>query len=166
MSYSQPVPLTAGAAIDRFDCGEPDLNDWLAKYALGNERSGASRCFVTSRDGLVVGYYALATGSVLQVDATPRIGHGMPEPIPVVLLGRLAVDLKEQGKGLGSDLLRDSITRTVAAADIIGVRAMLVHALNVPAREFYLHYGFERSPTDDDHLMLLLKDARRVARGG
>jgi GNAT superfamily N-acetyltransferase len=134
----------------------------LRKRAITNQATGASRCFVTCRDTRVVGYYALATGSVQRLEASRLIGQGMPEPIPVVLLGRLAVDRKEQGRSLGSNLLRDAITRTVEAAEIIGVRALLVHALNERARDFYLHHDFEPSPTDPLHLMLLIKDARKI----
>jgi GNAT superfamily N-acetyltransferase len=162
--YSTPRPITAEDVVASFDCGEPSLNDWLRRRALANQASGASRCFVTNRDGAVVGYYALATGSVQRSDASPRTARSMPEPVPVVLLGRLAVDRKEQSHGLGAHLLRDAIARTVQVAEIIGVRALLVHALNDRARDFYLRYDFEPSPTDPLHLMLLLKDARAIVR--
>jgi len=160
--YSTPRPITGDDVVAHFDCGEPSVNDWLRRRAVANQATGASRCFVTTRDGRVVGYYALATGSVQRADASSRIGRDMPEPIPVVLLGRLAVDHKEHGHGLGAQLLRNAIARTVQAAEIIGVRALLVHALNEHARAFYLHYDFEPSPTDPLHLMLLMKDARRA----
>jgi GNAT superfamily N-acetyltransferase len=162
--YSTPRPITADDVVTGFDCGEPSLNDWLRRRALTNQDSGASRCFVTSRDSTVAGYYALATGSVQRVAASPRIARSMPEPIPVILLGRLAVDLKEQGHGLGAHLLRDVIARTVQVADSVGVRALLVHALNERARAFYLRYDFEPSPIDPLQLMLLLKDARAIVR--
>ena len=165
MSYSSPGPITSADDVQDFDCGQSSLNEWLHKYALGNERAGASRCFVTSRGGRVVGYYALSTGSVLRMDGSPRITRGMPDPIPIVLLGRLAVDREEQGHGLGGNLLRDAIIRTVTAADVIGVRAMLVHALNDEAPQFYLHNDFDPSPTDPMHLLLLMNDARRIVRG-
>lgn len=165
MSYSPPRLISAADTVEDFDCGEESLNNWLRKFALTNEKAGASRTFVTSLDGRVVGYYALSTASVLRLDASSRIGQGMPDPIPVVLLGRLAVDRKEQDHHIGGSLLRDAITRTVEAADSIGVRAMLVHALNDEARDFYLHYDFDPSPTDPMHLMLLMKDARRLVRG-
>ncbi|HEX8079363.1 MAG TPA: GNAT family N-acetyltransferase [Jatrophihabitans sp.] len=160
--YSTPRPIGSEDDLADFDSGEPSLDEWLRKRSVINQATGASRCFVTCRDGRVVGYYALATGSVQRLAATPRVGQGMPEPIPVVLLGRLAVDLKEQGRRLGSQLLRDAIARTVAAAEIVGIRALLVHALHERAREFYLHYDFEQSPTDPLHLMLLMKDARKI----
>jgi GNAT superfamily N-acetyltransferase len=163
--YATPRPLSSEDDLAEFDSGEPSLDDWLRKRAVTNQATGASRCFVTCRDTRVVGYYALATGSVQRLEASRRIGQGMPEPIPVVLLGRLAVDRKEQGRSLGSNLLRDAITRTVEAAEIIGLRALLVHALNERARDFYVHHDFEPSPTDPLHLMLLIKDARKIVRG-
>jgi GNAT superfamily N-acetyltransferase len=139
------------------------LDDWLRRRALANQTNRASRCFVTNRDGRIVGYYALATGIVRRADASRRIARNMPEPIPVILLGRLAVDRKEQGHNRGSHLLRDAIARTVQVADIVGVRALLVHALNERARDFYLHHDFEPSPTDPLHLMLPMTDARAIA---
>ena len=160
--YSTPRPLGSKDDLAEFDSGGPSLDDWLRKRAITNQAAGASRCFVTCRDARVVGYYALATGSVQRLEASRLIGQGMPEPIPVVLLGRLAVDRKEQGRSLGSNLLRDAITRTVEAAEIIGVRALLVHTPNERARDFYLHHDFEPSPTDPLHLMLLIKDARKT----
>ncbi|MEO6503400.1 MAG: GNAT family N-acetyltransferase [Jatrophihabitantaceae bacterium] len=162
--YSTPRPISSEDDLADFDSGEPSLDEWLKKRSITNQATGASRCFVTCRDGRVVGYYALATGSIQRLEASLRVGQAMPEPIPVVLLGRLAVDLKEQGRLLGSNLLRDAIARTVAAAEIVGIRALLVHALHDRAREFYLHYDFEPSPTDPLHLMLLMKDARKIVR--
>jgi len=106
-----------------------------------------------------VGYYSLATGSVVHAEVSGKVRRNQPDPIPVILLGRLAVDHEEQGRGLGAHLLRDAILRTVEAANIIGVRALLVHALHERAREFYLHFDFEPSPTDPLHLFLLMKDA-------
>lgn len=160
--YSTPRPIRSEDSVAEFDSGEPSLDDWLRRRAVTNQASGASRCFVTGRDGRVVGYYALATGSVQRLEASRRVGQGMPEPILVVLLGRLAVDRQEQGNRVGSNLLRDAIARTVEAAEIIGVRALLVHALHERAREFYLQYDFEPAPTDPMHLILLMKDARKV----
>jgi predicted N-acetyltransferase YhbS len=163
--YSPPRAIGNEDEIAQFDSGEPSLDEWPRKRAVTNQATGASRCFVTCRGERVVGYYALATGSVQRLEASRRAGQGMPEPIPVVLLGRLAVDRKEQGHGTGANLLRDAITRTVEAAEIIGVRALLVHALHDSVRDFYLHHDFEPSPTDPMHLMLLMKDTRKVARG-
>lgn len=162
--YSAPRPIAATDELSSFDSGEPSLDDWLRRRALGNQTAGASRCFVTCRDGRVVGYYALSTGAVQRLDASRRVGHGMPDPVPVALLGRFAIDVKEQGRGLGANLLRDAITRTVEAAEIIGIRALLVHALHDQARQFYLHFGFEPSPTNPLHLLLLMKDAKALVR--
>jgi len=163
--YSTPRPISNKDGVADFDSGEPSLDDWLRRRAFTNQTAGASRCFVTCREDRVVGYYALATGSVRRSEAPTRVAHGMPEPIPVILLGRLAVDRREQGNHLGSHLLRDAIARTVEAADLVGVRALLVHALHERARSFYLHHDFEVSPTDPLHQMLLIKDARAIVRG-
>ncbi len=163
--YSAPRPIIASDDLSALDSGEPSLDDWLRRRALGNQTAGASRCFVTTRDERVVGYYALATGAVQRLDTSRRVGQGMPDPVPVILLGRLAVDAKEQGRGLGAHLLRDAITRTVTAAEIVGVRALLVHALHDQARQFYLHFGFEPPPTHPLHPFLLMKDARALTRG-
>lgn len=126
---------------------------------------GASRCYVTCRGARVVGYYALAAASIQHRDALGKVRGNMPEPLPAILLSRLAVDRKNQGLGLGKDLLRDAIVRSVEVADLIGARALLVHALNDNAREFYARFDFEPSPTDPLHLMLLIKDARVVLGG-
>ena len=158
--YTSPRPISADDDVATFDSGEPDLDAYLRKRALANDAEGASRCFVTCRGGRVVGFYALAAAAVERRSAQGRIRRNMPDPVPVVLLSRLAVDRLEQGRGLGAHLLRDAIGRSVAAADLIGVRAMLVHALHDDARTFYAHFGFEPSPTDPLHLLLLMKDAR------
>ncbi len=160
--YSRPRPISADDDTSSFDSGEPPLDDYLRQRALANHVQGASRCFVTCRAGRVVGYYALASASVQHRDVTGKVRRNMPDPLPVILLSRLAVDRKEQGSGLGKHLLRDAILRSVAASEIIGVRALFVHALNDTARAFYAHFDFEPSPTDPLHLLLLMKDARAV----
>lgn len=162
---TRPRPIRAGDVITEFDCGEDSLNDYLGKRALANHEAGASRCFVTTIDGRVVGYYALASAVVQHADTTNRYKKNMPNPIPVVLISRLGVDVKIQEKGLGKHLLRDAILRSVEAAEIIGVRAILVHALHERAAGFYAHYGFESSPTDPLHMMLLMRDARALRDG-
>lgn len=164
--YSAPRPIEAGDDATAFDSGEPSLDHYLRSRALANHVEGASRCFVTLRDGKVVGFYALASAAVERSSAPGRIRRNMPDPVPVILLSRLAIDRTEQGKGLGSQMLRDAIARCVRAADVIGVRAMLVHALNDEARSFYAHFEFEPSPTDPLHLLLLIKDARALLGGG
>lgn len=160
--YSTPRAITETDGVATFDSGEPALDDYLRKRALANHIAGASRCFVTCCEGRVAGYYALASSSVMRAACPGRVRKNTPDPIPVILLGRLAVDRKDQSMGLGSQLLRDAITRCVVAGHSIGVRAILVHALHEEARAFYLHFDFEPSPTDRLHLMLLMKDARAL----
>jgi GNAT superfamily N-acetyltransferase len=158
--YSQPRPISEDDDSSRFDSGEPSLDEYLRLRALSNHRQGAARCFVTCRDGRIVGYYALALASIQHRDLSGRFRRNMPDPVPVILLSRLAVDRKEQGSGLSKNLLRDAIARSVSAAEIVGVRVLLVHSLHDQARAFYLKFGFEPSPTDPLHLLLLIKDAR------
>lgn len=158
--YSLPRPISESDDVATFDSGEPSLDDYLRTRALNNHVGGASRCFVTCRDGRVVGYYALASGAVSHADLSGKFRRNMPNPVPVILLSRLAVDSNHQGCGLGENLLRDAITRSVRAAEQIGVRAILVHALHDEARRFYARYQFEPSPTDALQLMLLIKDAK------
>jgi GNAT superfamily N-acetyltransferase len=160
--YSSPRPISEGDDCATFDSGEPILDEYLRTRALANHVEGASRCFVTCRNGRVVGFYALASASVERGSAPGRMRRNMPDPVPVILLSRLVIDRKEQKTGLGTHMLRDAITRCVQAADIIGVRAMLVHVLHDEARSFYQHFDFEPSPTDPLHLMLLIKDARAL----
>lgn len=158
--YIVPRPISETDDVAEFDCGEPTLDDYLRTRALANHVGGASRCFVTCLDGRIVGYYALASGAVSHSDCTGKFRRNMPDPIPVILLSRLAIDRKHQRCGLGESLLRDAIARAVQAAEQIGVRAILVHALHDGARNFYARYCFEPSPTDPLHLMLLIRDAQ------
>jgi GNAT superfamily N-acetyltransferase len=163
--YSTPRPISDVDDAATFDSGEPTLDDYLRTRALANHGGGASRCFVTCRDGRIVGYYALASGAVSHADWSGKFRRNMPDPIPVILLSRLAIDRKHQGCGLGENLLRDAIARSVQVAQQIGVRAILVHALHDEARRFYTRYQFEPSPTDPLHLMLLIKDAKASVVG-
>lgn len=158
--YSLPRPIAEDDHTNGFDSGEHSLDEYLRKRALANHLQGAARCFVACRDARVVGYYALASASIQQQNVAGKVRRNMPDPVPVILLSRLAVDRKEQSSGLGKGLLRDAILRSVEASEIIGVRALLVHALNDNARAFYAHFNFEPSPTDPLHLLLLMKDAR------
>ncbi|BBY60273.1 GNAT family N-acetyltransferase [Mycolicibacterium sarraceniae] len=158
--YSLPRPITDSDDSTTFDSGASSLDSYLRKRALANHVTGASRCFVTCCDGRVVGYYALATGAVSHDGCSGRFRRNMPDPIPVILLSRLAIDVKHQHRGLGESLLRDAIARSVLVAEQVGVRAILVHALHDEARQFYLRYGFEPSPTDPLQLMLLVKDVK------
>lgn len=161
--YSLPRAIAEDDDTSAFDSGERSLDEYLRRRALANHVQGASRCFVTCRGGRVVGYYALASASVQHSDVAGKVRRKMPDPVPVILLSRLAVDLKVQGTGLGKNLLRDAILRSVDAAEIIGVRALLVHALHDHASAFYAHFDFEPSPTDPLHLLLLIKDARAIS---
>lgn len=159
-----PAPLSAGHHIGEFDCGVKVLDQWLCRYAMQNQQAGATRTFVVTDDqGGVAGYYSLAAGSVDHVTATPRAKKGLARhPIPVMVLARLAVDRRYQGRGLGRGLLRDAILRTLGISEHAGIRALLVNAKNDPARRFYAQHGFEPSPIDALIMMLLIKDARRA----
>jgi len=156
--------LTPQDDVDEFSCGQPDLDDWLKRFALVNQRAGMTTVFVTLSGDKVVGYYALATGGAERADAPSRVTRGVPaHPIPVVLLARLAVDSSVQNSGLGRQLLRDALIRVEAAADEIGIRALLIHAKDAAAREFYMKQAeFEPSPTDPLHLFLLMKDLKKL----
>ena len=160
--YGAPRPIGEHDVVADFDSGEPSLDEYLRGRALANHVEGASRCFVTCRDGRVVGFHTLASATVEHAGTSGRVRRNMPEQVPVILLSRMAIDRKEQGQGLGAALLRDAVTRAVAAAEIIGVRALLVHALHEQARAFYAHFHFEPSPTDPQHLLLLINGARTV----
>lgn len=164
MPYRKPEPLNKEHESHGFDCGKPALNEWLQKYALVSQASDSARVYVCTEPNseVVAGYYALAAAQVEPADATSRLGKGQPKhrPIPVVLLTRLAVDLEHQGAGVGRSLLRDAMARALAVADTIGVRAVLVHAKDDQAREWYRQFGFEPSPTDPLHMILLMKDIR------
>jgi GNAT superfamily N-acetyltransferase len=152
-----PEPLAASHRLDDFDCGEAVLDDWLRRRALANQSSGASRTFVvTDEEGRVCGYYAMAAGAVSHQLATRRVRRNMPDPVPVMVLGRLAVDRRAQGMHLGASLLQDAVNRAVAVSQNAGVRALLVHALHERARQFYERYGFQTSPTHPMTLMLRL----------
>jgi len=160
-SLRAPELLTEEHDVSHFGCGKPPLNQYLKKYALVNQENEISRTYVAARDNRVVGYYTLTFGSVSHDEATAKIRAELPQyPIPIILLARLAVDQKEAGKGPGKGLLKDALLRTVQAADIAGLRAMLTHAKDEEAKKFYLKYGFEESPIQDLTLMLSIKYIR------
>ena len=163
-----PESITEGHDLSTFDSGEPSLNDWLRRRALRNERSGGSRTYVvcTGRGDRVVGYYCLVAGAVAHAGAPGRVRRNMPDPIPVVVIGRLAVDGAFQGRGLGRAMLRDAILRTIQAATIAGIRAILVHAVSEDARQFYERCGFHASPIDRMTLMVTVAEAERALTGG
>ena len=161
MQLRTPEPLAASHRLDDFDCGEAVLDDWLKRRALANQSSGASRTFVvTDQDGSVCGYYAIAAGAVSHQLATSGVRRKMPDPVPVMVLARLAVDRRAQGQHLGASLLQDAVNRVVAVSQNAGVRALLVHALHEKARQFYEHYGFQTSPTHPMTLMLRLSNVK------
>ncbi|HEY1077408.1 MAG TPA: GNAT family N-acetyltransferase [Fontimonas sp.] len=151
-----PEPLGTTDDVSGFSCGEPVLDEWLKRRALVNQASGASRTFVVKfKDGKVAGFYALAAGAVALAAATGNVRRNMPDPIPVLVLGRLAVDRRAAGLQLGAALLKDAVVRATVVAENAGVRALLVHALHQKARDFYLKYGFQPYPVD--HLTLMLR---------
>ena len=154
---SAPQPLAADHRTEGFSCGEASLDEWLRRRALVNQTTGASRTFVVTDDqGQVLAYYALAAGAVSHQESPGSIRRNMPEPIPVMVLARLAVDQRLQGRQVGGALLKDALRRAAAVAHNVGVRALLVHALNEHARQFYIHYGFVGSPVNPMTLMLVL----------
>lgn len=154
---SAPQPLSAEHRVEGFACGEPLLDEWLRRRALANQMTGASRSFVvTDETGQVVAYYAIAAGAVSHQTASGRIRRNMPDPIPVMVLARLAIDQRFQGQRLGAAMLQDAVHRSLAVAQHAGLRALLVHAMNERARRFYAHYGFAPSPANPMTLMLIL----------
>ncbi len=150
--------------MGRFDCGKhQSLNDWLKRFALANQKNKSTRTYVVHRNRAVVSYYSISAGSVSVEESPARVAKGLARhPIPVILLARLAVDKSGQGSGLGKALLKDALARIAQAADIVGARAVLVHAIDEPARKFYEHFDFEPSPVHELQLMLLMKDLRKA----
>lgn len=154
---SAPQPLTPSHRLDEFACGEISLDEWLKRRAMINQTSGASRTFVVAdQDGRVFGYYAMAAGAVSHQLATSGVRRNMPDPVPVMVLARLAIDHRAQGIKLGAAMLQDAVNRAVVVSQNAGVRALLVHALNDRAKQFYEHYGFQESPQHSMTLMLRL----------
>jgi GNAT superfamily N-acetyltransferase len=154
---SLPVLLNEAHELAGFESGVPTLDEWLKRRARANQVSGASRSYVVAQGGRVVGYYCLASGAIAISDAPTALRRNMPDPIPVTVLGRLAVDRSQQGKGLGTALLQDAVLRTVQAAEIVGTRGLMVHAISESAKLFYERYGFVPSPVNQMILMLSLK---------
>ncbi|WP_027443845.1 GNAT family N-acetyltransferase [Erythrobacter cryptus] len=163
-AFSPVKKLDASHEVDAFDCGKEPLNRFLQRHALVNQKAGSAQTWVVCRgEQRVVGYYSLAVGAVEHAGAPGRVSKGLARhPMPVMLLARLAIDRSEQGKGLGKALLRDALLRTAQAADIAGIRALLVHAKDDEARAWYERFDFEPSPSDPYHLFLLMKDLRAI----
>lgn len=163
----EPVRKLAPAdSTEGFDCGQPALNQFLQRYALVNQKANSAQTYVCGLNGEVVGFYSLAVGSVDPEDVPARVMKGLARhPVPVMILARLAADKDHQGKGLGKALLKDALLRTAQAADIAGIRCLLVHAKDEAARQWYESWEFEPSPTDPYHLFLMLKDLGALLAG-
>lgn len=161
-AIGSPEKLSADHDLSAFASGEPELDDWLRRRARQNEESGASRTYVVCVGRRAVGYYTLAVGAVAHAEGPGRIRRNMPDPVPAMVLGRLAVDQAHQGQGIGTGLLRDAVLRTMQAADIAGIRAILVHAISEPAKRFYERYGFVASPVDPMTVMIRVAEAANI----
>ena len=159
-----PEPLTAEHALGGFDSGVPSLDDWLRRRALQNQASGASRTFVVCDAAEVVAYYALAASAVAPDAAPGRFRRNMPDPIPVVVLARLAIARDRQGLGLGRALFQDAANRVIHAADTIGIRGLLVHAISEEAKAFYVRLGLAPSPLEPMTLLTTVADLKAALR--
>ena len=162
MPLSPPEPLSDTHELNDFVCGVASLDDWLKRRARANQISGASRTFVVADNRRVIAYYALASGGIAVQSSVGRFRRNMPDPIPVAVLGRLAIDRSQQGRGLGRALFRDCAQRVAHAADTLGIRGIVVHAISDQAKAFYLALGFDPSPSDPLTLMVTLGDIRHL----
>jgi predicted N-acetyltransferase YhbS len=162
VSLSAPVPLAEHHELDEFNCSEPSLSDWLKARARDNSKSGASNVFVCCEGNKVLAYYSLSASSVLHTEVPGKVKRNMPTPIPVVLLGRLAVDASLEGKGVGQSLFKDAAHRINQAADQIGVAAIIVHPISDKARAFWLKRGFADCPGEKKMMVVTMKDIRAV----
>lgn len=160
LQLSAPILLTETHDTSDFSCGEASLDHWLRRRAISNQLGGASRTYVVCIGARVVAFYALATSVIVATEATGRFRRNMPNPIPVVVLARLAIDLKHQGQGLGRALFQDAAQRIISASEIIGIRGLIVHAITESAKAFYLQLGMECSPIEPMLLMATLSDLR------
>jgi len=163
MTYTAPRLIEENDAVAEFTCGNQALDDWLKNQAYKNQVNGASRTYVVCYDTEIVGYYSLATGSINRGNAPGKIGRNMPNPIPVIVLGRLAVDANHQGKGIGKGLIKDAVRRTLEVSEVVGVRALVVHAIDEAAKQFYSNKcGFKPSKIDEFTLLVTLKDIKKT----
>jgi GNAT superfamily N-acetyltransferase len=164
----QPIrKLADGDGVDGFDCGQPALNQFIQRFAWVSQKSNSAQTYVCTHQGQVAGFYSLTVGSVEYNAGSTRLTKGLPKhPVPVMILARLAVDTQHQSVGLGKALLKDALLRTAQAADIAGIRALLVHAKDETARQWYEQWEFEPSPTDPLHLFLLVKDLKTLVLVG
>ena len=162
MPLTRPEPLTEIHDLADFNSGVASLDEWLRRRARANQVSGASRTFVLAEETHVVGYYALSSGAIAVGTSVGRFRRNMPDPIPVAVLGRLAIDKAQQGRGLGRALFRDCAMRVAQAADTLGIRGIVVHAISEEAKAFYLAIGFDPSPAEPMTLMVTLADVRAV----
>ncbi|MDB5643545.1 MAG: GCN5-related N-acetyltransferase [Hyphomicrobiales bacterium] len=160
MIFSAPAPITLEHDLSHFACGHPTLDDWLRRRALSNQESGASRTYVSTEGARVVAYYALASGALASSDATGRFRRNMPDPVPVAILARLAVDETVHGKGLGRALFVDAARRVLGAASVIGIRGLIVHAISEEAAAFYSALGLAATPAEPRTLMITLDELR------
>jgi len=161
--YTTVRKLAATDQVDAFDCGQAALNQFLQRYALVNQKANSAQTYVCCQGDVVVGFYSLVVGSVDPQSTPSRVMKGLARhPVPVMILARLAVDMEHQGKKLGQALLKDALLRTAQAADIAGIRSLLVHAKDDAARRWYETWEFEPSPTDPYHLFLMLKDIKNL----
>jgi GNAT superfamily N-acetyltransferase len=161
-----PEPLSPDHEIDAFDSGVAALDTWLKTRARANEASGGSRTFVMCEKRRVAGYYSLAAASIMHSQATGKVKRNMPEPVPAVLIGRLALDKAWQGSGHGMSLLQDAVLRIVGAAETVGVRAILVHAISDEAKVFYERFGFRASSVEPMTLMMTVDEVVRLLEWG
>ena len=161
LKLSAPQPLAATHLLDDFECGERVLDEWLKRRAMINQTNGASRTFVVmDEENRVRGFYAMAAGAVSHQLATGSVRRNMPDPVPVLVLGRLAVDRRAQGIHLGAAMLQDAVNRAITVSQNTGVRALMVHAIHERAKQFYEHYGFQESPQHPMTLMLRLSTVK------
>jgi GNAT superfamily N-acetyltransferase len=161
-NFTPPGPISTDHVLTDFDSGEPSLDEWLKKRALKNHASGASRCFVLCDGKAVIGYYSLSAGAISHEASPKTMRRNMPDPLPVLLLGRLAIDKRYHNQGLGQALLRDALMRAVNVAGDAGVFAILVHALSDQAKRFYLSRGFVESPFQPMTLLMTLETVRSI----